>query len=201
MPNIKPGMQMGGSRIMTKRIPLTRGQFAIVDDDDFELLSRNKWCCTLIHKNLYVMRREMGKIIYMHRVIMNPLPGMVVDHIDGNSLNNTRSNLRICLQRDNAKNVSTQSNNTSGYKGVHWRRDRKTWKVEICANGKRVYIGSFHDLQSAVLAYNDAALKYHGEFARLNEIPERASCNHTATLTTTSGFKGRQTNPTANPTN
>jgi hypothetical protein len=98
--------------------------------------------------------------------------GYEIDHKDRNKLNNLEINLRICLHSENGKNQKTSSNNTSGYKGVYWKKTSKKWKVLIRVNNQLVYIGCFTIKEDAAKAYNKAAIKYYGEFAGLNEINE-----------------------------
>lgn len=108
--------------------------------------------------------------VFMHAIVAERL-GLSgqVDHIDTNGLNNQRSNLRLA-RGQNAKNRKLYINNTSGYKGVHWRKDRNTWVAMITVNGNVIYLGSSRDKIEAARMYNTAARKYHGEFAHLNEV-------------------------------
>lgn len=93
-----------------------------------------------------------------------------VDHKDGNQLNNQRFNLRLCTLSENQHNQRNFHQNTSSrYKGVHWNRARGKWHVQIGVNGKRLYLGLFSSEEAAALAYNEAAIKYHREFASLNQ--------------------------------
>lgn len=156
-----------------KQIPLTRGKIAIVDDEDYDyLIARGKWHCT--HSG-YAVRteRQLGRKVYifMHRLIANAPRGKVADHIDRNPLNNQRSNLRICTQAENTRNASLSKNNTSGFNGVIWCTSAKKWRVSIVVDRAQKYIGVFSCKIEAAKAYNAAALKYHGEFAKINEIP------------------------------
>ena len=160
---------------MAKEIQLTKGKVAIVDDEDFEYLNQWKWYA---HKtntlNFYAERsmRINGKktFILMHRVIMNTDKHLVVDHINGNGLDNTKLNLRNCTNSENIRNRKISSNNTSGYKGFHYNIRDNMWRSTIRINNKRLHIGNFIDITDAAKAYNEAAIKFHGEFARLNEI-------------------------------
>lgn len=111
------------------------------------------------------------KMTLMHRLITNFPKGMEVDHINGNKLDNRRSNLRVCTRSENAKNRRLSKSNKSGYHGVHYattEKRRKRWAASIRVNGKKKYIGRFFTLAEAVMAYNKSALKYHGKFATLN---------------------------------
>lgn len=158
---------------MTKQISLTQGLFATVDDTDFEFLNQWKWCAhTKDGKKFYAVRSGLRlpfqKTIYMHRVIMNTPDDMDVDHRDGNGLNNTRGNLRNCTNTQNQRNREKLSNNTSGYKGVTWNKEREKWVAQIKVNGKLIRLGRFSKIEDAAHAYDQAAKKYFGEFARTN---------------------------------
>jgi hypothetical protein len=152
-------------------IPLTQGKYAIVDAGDYERVSRYKWCLSRTGKQLYAQRRTGGKTIRMHQFIMNPPKGMVVDHIDGNGLNNRRSNLRICTRPENTRNRRVNPNTSTGFKGV-WR-DKKTGKcwAQIYFEGKPIRLGSFATAVEAARAYDRKAIELFGQFARLN-FPE-----------------------------
>lgn len=161
-----------------RKIPLTQGKFAIVDDDWYEILSRRKWHANnKKRRNFYAFTNTSMKngsqrtIISMHRLIMNPPKNKQVDHINGNTLDNRICNLRVCTNAENRKNGGKYFGKySSKYKGVCWCKRDKIWKAEIKANSKHIYIGSFNNERQAMLAYNEAAKKYHGEFARLNEV-------------------------------
>jgi len=150
-------------------IPLTQGKFAIVHAEDYEWLSQYKWCALKTHDNkFYAVRRKNNKTIIMHRQIMNAPAGLVVDHIDGNGLNNRRTNLRICTQAQNIHNSRPRRNRSSKYKGVFWNKTNKKWIVTIHKGDKRIYLGGFDDEIEAALAYDRKATELFGEFAYLN---------------------------------
>jgi hypothetical protein len=155
-----------------KKIKLTQGKFAIVDDEDFEFLNQFKWYAKRDRTTFYAVRnggkRPNRVMVQMHRVIMNCPDIMAVDHLDSNGLNNQKSNLRVCTEADNHRNQKMPSNNTSGYKGVVWHESTKRFTAQICVNSKQIYLGSFGVGEEAAKAYDDAAIKYRGEFARLN---------------------------------
>jgi len=159
-------------------IPLTQGKYAIVDAEDYERVSRYKWCLSRTRGQLYAQRRTGGKTVRMHQFIMNPPKGMVVDHIDGNGLNNRRSNLRICTRPENTRNRRPNPNTSTGYKGV-WR-DKRTGRywAQIYFKGKSTRLGSFDTAVEAAHAYDRKAIELFGEFACLNfpqEHPEQTS--------------------------
>lgn len=145
-----------------KEIPLTKGKFAMVDDEDFVMLCKHRWQAT---NNGYA-RNHLG---FMHRVILKAEKGQSVDHIDGNTLNNTRSNLRFATQSQNMMNKHVAWGK-SKYKGVIWNKTNQTWFVRILIDGNRRFIGSFRDEIDAANAYNEAALESFKEYASLNTI-------------------------------
>lgn len=158
-----------------KKIPLTKGKFALVDDEDYDQLIMLDWCCQSSNNGHYraVTRPDSKKrAIKMHRFILNAPPGLVVDHINGNPLDNRRCNLRLATQLQNTHNRNKSTNNTSGYKGVWKRCDgrAKKWTAEIKVAGVKHFLGGFFTPEEAAKAYNIAALKFHKEFAQLNVI-------------------------------
>lgn len=158
-----------------KRIKLTQGKYALVDDADYEYLSQWNWMCS---KNKtrkgYACRtkRVEGKKIgvIMHRLIMDAPKGMVTDHINHNTLDNRRENLRICTQSENNRNIKSLVNSTSKYLGVHWSYLLKRWVASMNTSGKHKYLGIFKTELEAAIIYNIAARKYHGEFANPNKF-------------------------------
>ncbi len=153
-----------------KRIPLTQGQFAIVDDEDFERLRQFKWHAYKRPNTYYAKRHitENGRYVHlsMQHAVMDVSRSVLVDHKDRNGLNNTRSNLRICTKGQNQHNQGKRRDNTSGFKGVC--RHRTRWEAKIVLNGIKKHLGTFDTPEEAAKAYDDAARKLHGEFACLN---------------------------------
>lgn len=157
----------------TARIPLSRGLHAVVDVADLALVVGWSWQAERSGRTMYATRRmdstRRNERIRMHRVILGFGPGAPeVDHIDGDGLNNRRSNLREATTAQNNRNQQSRAGSTSAYKGVSWCSSRDCWQVAIKAEGKARFIGRFHDEMAAALAYDAAAIEAHGEFARLN---------------------------------
>lgn len=155
-----------------KKIPLTRGKYALVDNEDFEYLNQWKWYCNSGRACRTVSlpgdcaKKRNRKVVYMHRLIMNDPKNMEVDHINSDPLDNRKSNLRICKMSDNKKNRLLNKNNKSGYKGVSWNERLGKWVVVV----QNKHIGCFLDKELAARKYNEVALSLFGEFAKLNEV-------------------------------
>lgn len=158
-----------------KQIPLTQGKFALVDDEDFEFLNQFKWQAANFRGVFYASRKinKNGKWgnVFMHRQILGLTdPKVQTDHINGDGLDNQRSNLRACTHSQNQRNKGKYKQNTSGFKGCSWYKRLKKWRVQITVNGKDINVGYFNSKDAAAHAYNEKAKEFHGEFARLNEI-------------------------------
>lgn len=154
-----------------KEIYLTKGKVAFVDDEDFEHLNQWKWNadkvgCNYYAKRTYIKADLTRGSIYMHRVVMKAEKGEIIDHKDGNGLNNQKNNTRKCTSSQN--NTNKQGRGLSKYRGVCWNKDRNKWKSQIFVNKKEIFLGLFKDEIEAAIAYNKSALIHHGEFARLN---------------------------------
>ena len=156
-----------------KTLQLTQGKVTVVDDEDYERVAQYKW--TLLRRGIIesAYRQSNFQSHHLHRMIMRLEYGdeRMIDHINGNGLDNRKSNLRICNKQQNGRNRGKNKNNKSGYKGVFWNTQAGKWQTQI-GIPKQLYLGRFIDKKDAALAYNKAALKHHGEFARLNEFKE-----------------------------
>jgi len=150
-----------------KAIKITRGEYALVDDIDYEKIAAHKWFCKPMGNNKYAAREVDKKIIYMHRIILGAKAGQICDHINGNSLDNRRANLRFCTRGQNAKNRGVNKNNTTGIKGVTWYKRLKKWRAQIRVDYKLEHIGLFDNKNDAEIAYKQAAKKAFGEYARI----------------------------------
>ena len=157
-----------------RKIKLTKGKVAIVDDDMFDFLNQwswsfDGWYATRWISSIKRNRSDRVDAIGMHRVVADTPEGKDTDHKNGNRLDNRRENLRICTKSQNQHNKGISKNNTSGYKGVHQNR-WGDWVSQIKLNHKQIYLGTFQTPIEAAIAYNEAALEYHGEFAYQNEV-------------------------------
>lgn len=155
-------------------IALTRGKVAVIDDADASLVAGHNWHAEKDHgvwyartKPLYRHNRKRPPIT-MHHLILGKNAGGHIDHIDGDGLNNRRSNLRAATASQNAMNQRRlKANNTSGFKGVSRRRNGK-WHVQIQHLGRKIHLGDFSDIQRAAETYDKAAKELFGEFAATN---------------------------------
>lgn len=159
-------------------IPLTRGQVAIIDADDWHLIKDYKWYAqwSPSKRGYYAVstssektKAGKNKTVWMHRIIMKATGKVVVDHIDGHGLNNTKENLRVVGHRENAINRKLMRNSTSMATGVSFDKESRKWKVHIRINKKQVTLGRFVDYDEAVAIRKAAEDEHYGEFARRTE--------------------------------
>lgn len=157
-----------------KTIKLTKNQIALVDDEDYIYLSKHSWIAANCPTNLnfYAQRQTNKKTVKMHRLIMNCPADKQIDHINGNTLDNRKLNLRIVAHQDNAKNRRHQKGAMFPYKGIMLlaRVKTKPYGARITVNGKTLFLGTFATIKEAAKSYNIAALEHFGEFAKLNDI-------------------------------
>lgn len=141
-------------------VTTARGDKIVADINDYDLIKRYSWC---ISKTGYPVANIDHRTTKMHQYLLGRIDGMVVDHIDGNPLNNKRSNLRMCDQRDNARNVAPKRKNRDGYPGVR-ETTSGTFHARIFVDGKEKYIGAYKTYEDAVKARKEAEEKYFGEY-------------------------------------
>ena len=149
-----------------RKIALTKGKVALIDNKDILNISKYSWNFT----NGYAYTKINNKSISMSRFLLNPPKNLWVDHINGNKLDNRRNNLRIVNPSQNSFNRLKNSSNRSGYKGVYLATNKKQWQAEIRANGKRQYLGKYSTKEEAAMAYNEAARRMHGKYAKLEKV-------------------------------
>ncbi len=160
-----------------RHIGLTQGKYAIVDATDHEQLSRHKWYAMRSKSgHYYAVRHEKRQLVLMHREIMNPPPGTVVDHINHNTLNNRQCNLRVCTARENTYN-RRNTNRSSGFAGVTPQGDK--WAARVNKDGKVFHVGLFDDRIAAAKARDRKAVELFGQFAYLN-FPHELAHENTA---------------------
>lgn len=152
-----------------KKLKLSQGKYAIVDDIFYDYLNQWKWYFSGRYAVRTPHKQRGGKVIRMHRVITKAHEGVEVDHINGNKLDNRLTNLRLCTHKENGKNAKLSKRNTSGYKGVS-RASPNRWVARIRVDGELIILGHYENIKEAARAYNEGALRYHGRFARLNII-------------------------------
>lgn len=163
-----------------REIPLTRGQVALVDDEDYERLACFKWFAfrTASTNRYYAARgiryrkpdgRVSVRLVFMHNQIMGPESEKEVDHANRDSLDNQRSNLRFATRAQNQANVTSRRMSRSGFRGVYPMRNGRFYAM-VRRGGRLVHLGVFADAIEAARAWNDAARKTYGEFAVLNPI-------------------------------
>ena len=147
-----------------KQIPLTQNQTALIDDQDFALVSPYNW----YYNDGYAKAYHKGKVLRMHRLILHASKGRQVDHRNRNRLDNRRSNLRLCNVKENNRNITMRKDNTSGYKGVSLDKSTGHWKPLVYVDGKPKMFGQFKDKHHAALAYDMWSTFFHKDFASTN---------------------------------
>lgn len=167
-----------------KEIKLTKGFVAIVDDEDYDELSKYKWHVSIQrYGRIYACRNSKstsGKRsrVQMHREVINATGTAEVDHINGNGLDNRKTNLRLATRSQNMRNGKLRATNRSGFIGASWHLSAKKWFAQLSINNRRIYLGLFDSAEDAAITYNVAARALHGEFAKLNNLPSEFECSY-----------------------
>lgn len=157
---------MGQPLLAMKQIPLTKGRFALVDDEDFDIVNQWKWSCWVdpVSGVAYALRQvSKGKQITLHRFLLQAPKGLLVDHFNGDGLDNRRQNIRLCTRKQNNVNSPVTKRNLVGLKGVS--RSGAKWRARIDIQNKTLSLGSFLYKENAELAYKLISLLYYGEYA------------------------------------
>ena len=148
-------------------VTLTRGHVATIDTADVPFVAGRDWCALPTMGKVYAARSGgRGKLVLMHRLLLDADPARHVDHISGDTLDNRRSNLRLATRSENSHNAKLSKSNTSGIKGVSWSKHAGKWKGQIMAGRKYVLVGYFDTLDAAAAAMDFARDFLHGDFAR-----------------------------------
>jgi len=152
-------------------VMLGHGKYCLIDKDDIHLLGKYRW-----HYNLrgYAARwaRKDGrqKLVYLHRLVINAPDGKFCDHINHDTLDNRKCNLRLCNKSQNACNSRKRKNTISKFRGVCWDKSKRKYTAQIRTLGRQINLGRFFSEEEAAAAYNKAAIEHHGVFAKLNSI-------------------------------
>jgi len=152
-----------------REIALTQGKFALVDEDDFEWLNQWKWFCNMGYARRKAKTVNGGRqTIHMHREILRSPPKSSGDHINGNTLDNRKINLRESSVIENCRNRRLNKNNSSGFKGVYFDYESGKWKAQIGVFPKRINLGRYLSATDAAEVYDIAAFHLYGDFANYN---------------------------------
>lgn len=150
------------------KVPMTQGMYFLIDPIDEKTILRHKWRAHKSPNNFYAVTtisRKPTKMIYAHNLIML---SKGIDHIDGDGLNNSRSNLRKCTQSENIANSRKFVKSSSQFKGVDFDKSRKKWRARIVKNRKEFHLGYFKSEEDAAKAYDKKAVDFFGNFSRTN---------------------------------
>ncbi len=160
-----------------KEVSLTQGYVALVDDGDYDWAMQYKWQVRRCGTKLYASRCTPGnpserRTLYMHRELLNPIRGILCDHVDGDGLNNQRENLRAATRSQNGANAGMRPNNTSGFKGVGWQSRLGKWRARLKIGRRSLHLGLFDNPMDAARLHDRRARELFGAFAQVNFPPE-----------------------------
>lgn len=154
-------------------VPISGGLFAKIDQADADVVLSYSWHLRKtsgdhVYAQTSIRRGKSVKRLRMHHLIVPRMPGTVTDHINGDTLDNRRANLRRCSVAQNCQNQALGKRNTSGYRGVSWQADKRRWRAYISVNGRKRFLGRYTQAEDAARAFDKAAREIWGEFATLN---------------------------------
>ena len=155
-----------------KYLPLQNGQQTIIDDERYPILYLKNWhygTNGYVYGNTWDKKLKKSSYFLLHRLLLNARKNVQIDHVNGNKLDNRIKNLRLCSNQQNAFN-RIKTSGVSKYKGVNWYKTDKIWYAQITVNYKKIQLGRFKNEIDAAIAYNNAAKKYYGKFAHVNQI-------------------------------
>lgn len=152
---------------MSKTITLTRGLHTIVDSNISSEILEKKFCATLCRGKYYAVTNVLGKTVYLHRLIMNAPKGIVVDHINGDTLDNRKPNLRLCSHKENIRNQRTHPDKWQKYRGVDFMKAKNKFRARITSDGNEHHLGVFDTAEEAFTAYRAASKKIFGNFSNV----------------------------------
>ncbi len=155
-----------------KKIPLNKGKVALVDDEDYAILSLFKWYAHKKRNTYYavtnIVLNNKQITLQLHRFLLNAKKGQQSDHINRYSLDNRKCNLRFCTHSENQMNRYSNKNSTSKYKGVSWHKASNKWCAKIRFNGESIHLGVFKNERDAAKVYDKKAKELFKEFANIN---------------------------------
>lgn len=154
--------------VVTEILIDNKNLVCLIDTEDLSKTQIGKW---YVNSKGYIVNKK-DRNIRLHRLVLGITNDLLIDHINGNKLDNRKANLRICDKFQNQHNRNKSRNNTSGYKGVYYDKERNCWGASIMCHNKKYHLGRFSSKELAATAYNEAALKLHGDFAKINQLPE-----------------------------
>lgn len=161
-----------------KEIKLTQGKVVLIDDEDYELVSKYKWCaiksyCGIFYAIANIYKNKKRTTLFMHRLIMGINDRKLdIHHADEDGLNNQKNNLKVMTRSQHHMTKNKRKNCSSKFKGVTWYKQDKKWQAEIQVNGHKKYLGRFDSEEEAAKTYNIVAQKYFDEFVKLNFIDD-----------------------------
>ena len=157
-----------------KKLELSRGKEALLDDEDYIIAKRYKWYAHYRRGKFYAATQlydpatKTQSLVSLHDVILWKPKGFIIDHINGDSLDNRRKNLRVCTYSENCQNTKIRKDNTSGVRGVNRKQGTEQWVARVSFKKKRFYLGTFDKKKDAIEAYNKKASELYGINAKLN---------------------------------